>query len=153
MHAEQLRMARALLKIDQAEFAKRAGLSVETIKRIERMSGTINVNDDTLKKLVRVLTDAGIELLYPGDISIDGGGGIRVRYQDDEASMQTHVWEVFDDALHDMIASAYASNRRIFEQSPDAIIDACLAELNGSREQLVNHLTARLKATGHRSKK
>ena len=39
---EQLRAARAMLKMEQAELAELSGVSIDTIKRLERMDGPLN---------------------------------------------------------------------------------------------------------------
>jgi transcriptional regulator with XRE-family HTH domain len=60
--AEQLRAARALLRWDQPTVAERAGISVETIKRLERMDGILlSTRVGTLESIVRVFRDAGVE--------------------------------------------------------------------------------------------
>lgn len=41
MTAEQLRAARALLRWDQAHIAEKAAVSVETVKRFEKMDGPL----------------------------------------------------------------------------------------------------------------
>jgi transcriptional regulator with XRE-family HTH domain len=73
--AGQLRAARAYLDLDQKTLAERAGLSVETIKRLERQDGSLQANFDTIRRLKEALELAGIE--------VDEGGkgrcpGIRV---------------------------------------------------------------------------
>ena len=59
--AAQLRAARALLDIDQRELAKRSGLSLPTIQRMEASDGVVRGNVDSLMKLVDALTAGGIE--------------------------------------------------------------------------------------------
>ena len=48
---EQIRAARALLRINQKELAAEAKLSLETIKRLESMRGEIDASLKTLKAL------------------------------------------------------------------------------------------------------
>jgi transcriptional regulator with XRE-family HTH domain len=45
---EQLRAARAMLKVEQGELSELSGVSVETIKRLERMDGLLAANTKTL---------------------------------------------------------------------------------------------------------
>jgi transcriptional regulator with XRE-family HTH domain len=73
--SEQLRAARAMLKIEQRQLADAAGVSLETIKRIERGKGPVSVLSGTLDKLTRTLDAAGVILIEEnGD-----GPGIRLR--------------------------------------------------------------------------
>ena len=77
--ATQMRAARALLDIDQRELAKRSGLSLPTIQRMEASDGVVRGNVDSLMKLVSALDGAGIELINPGVPSTAGGRGVRLR--------------------------------------------------------------------------
>lgn len=77
--AGQLRAARSLLGIDQRKLAELAGLSVQTVQRMEASDGVIRGNVDSLMKLVSALNAAGIELIGTGATSADGGRGVRLR--------------------------------------------------------------------------
>ncbi|HEX3339702.1 MAG TPA: helix-turn-helix transcriptional regulator [Pseudolabrys sp.] len=77
--AGQLRAARALLGIDQRELAKRCGLSLPTIQRMEASDGVVRGNVDSLMKLVDALAAAGIELIGDGVTSSGGGRGVRLK--------------------------------------------------------------------------
>lgn len=77
--AGQLRAARALLGIDQRELAKRCGLSLPTIQRMEASDGVVRGNVDSLMKLVDALAADGIELIGEGAPSGNGGRGVRLR--------------------------------------------------------------------------
>jgi transcriptional regulator with XRE-family HTH domain len=77
--AGQLRAARALLGIDQRELAKRCGLSLPTIQRMEASGGVVRGNVDSLMKLVDALAAGGIELIGEGASSSDGGRGVRLK--------------------------------------------------------------------------
>jgi transcriptional regulator with XRE-family HTH domain len=59
--SEQIRAARAMLRIEQRELADKSGVSLETIKRIERTPGPISAYTGTVDKLRRALETAGIE--------------------------------------------------------------------------------------------
>jgi transcriptional regulator with XRE-family HTH domain len=75
MTGEQLRAARAMLKIEQAELAQLSGVSLETIKRLERMNGFLSANTKTLASLERVLEQEGAVF-----IPENGGlSGVRLR--------------------------------------------------------------------------
>jgi transcriptional regulator with XRE-family HTH domain len=59
--SEQIRAARAMLRIEQRELAEKSSVSLETIKRIERTPGPISAYTGTVDKLRRALESAGIE--------------------------------------------------------------------------------------------
>jgi transcriptional regulator with XRE-family HTH domain len=57
---EQIRAARALARIEQTELARRASLSLETIKRLERIRGPVEANARTLRSIQRAFETIGI---------------------------------------------------------------------------------------------
>jgi predicted transcriptional regulator len=59
--SEQVRGARAMLRIEQKELAQMAGVSLETIKRIERSPGAVSAYASTVDSLQRALESAGVE--------------------------------------------------------------------------------------------
>jgi transcriptional regulator with XRE-family HTH domain len=72
---EQIRAARALARMDQIKLAAAAGLSLPTIKRLEKMEGPISANTNTETALRRAFGDHGV-------IFIDENGegpGVRLR--------------------------------------------------------------------------
>ena len=73
--SEQIRAARAMLKIEQRQLAEAAGVSLETIKRVERGSGPVSVLSGTLDKLTRALEAAGVIFIAENG----GGPGLRLR--------------------------------------------------------------------------
>ena len=77
--AAQMRAARALLGIDQRELARRCGLSLPTIQRMEASGGVVRGNVDSLMKLVEALAANGIELIGEGATSSGGGRGVRLK--------------------------------------------------------------------------
>ncbi|MBD3764669.1 MAG: helix-turn-helix domain-containing protein, partial [Rhodobacterales bacterium] len=77
--AAQMRAARALLGIDQRELARRAGLSLPTIQRMEASDGQVRGVVDSLTRVVEALTAAGIELIGEHQPSTGSGRGVRLR--------------------------------------------------------------------------
>ena len=73
--AEQIRAGRALARLDQTILAKRAGISVETIKRLERLRGPISANTSTENAIRKVFADIGVIFLD------ENGGGFGVRFK------------------------------------------------------------------------
>jgi predicted transcriptional regulator len=61
LSSEQVRAARAMLRIEQRDLAATAGVSLETVKRIERSPGPISALAATVEKIQRALESAGIE--------------------------------------------------------------------------------------------
>lgn len=72
LSGEQIRAGRALARIDQSDLAKRCGLSLETIKRLERIRGPVDANSRTLRALVEVFSGMGVAF----DNCQDGGMGV-----------------------------------------------------------------------------
>ena len=66
LYPEQLRAARALLRWEQSTVAAHARVSVETVKRLERLHGPIvAVKVATIEAIRRALEAAGIEFIDP----------------------------------------------------------------------------------------
>jgi hypothetical protein len=72
---EQIRAARALLRMEQGTLAEASGLSLPTIKRLEGQVGAISANTSTEAALRAAFTKAGV-------VFIDENGegpGVRLR--------------------------------------------------------------------------
>jgi transcriptional regulator with XRE-family HTH domain len=63
---DQIRAGRALVHLDQADLAQRAGVSPVTIRRIESGDGTTRVAPTTLETVQRALENAGVEFIPHG---------------------------------------------------------------------------------------
>jgi transcriptional regulator with XRE-family HTH domain len=63
---EQIRAARALLRLDQAELARRAQVSVVTIRRLEGGRDRGRIACSTVSGVRRVLEEAGAEFIPDG---------------------------------------------------------------------------------------
>jgi transcriptional regulator with XRE-family HTH domain len=77
--AAQLRAARALLGMDQRTLAEAAGLSVQTIQRMEASEGVIRAHVDSLVKLMAALDAAGVEVINEAAVSQGVGRGVRLK--------------------------------------------------------------------------
>jgi transcriptional regulator with XRE-family HTH domain len=64
--AEQIRAARALLRLEQEELARKVGVSITTIRRLEAPSGMDLVARDTADSVVKALQEAGVEFIHQG---------------------------------------------------------------------------------------
>ena len=75
MTGEQLRAARAIVRMEQADLAQAAKLSVDTIKRLERSVGQVSANVLTVNAITHALESAGVEFIPENG----GGPGVRLR--------------------------------------------------------------------------
>lgn len=82
---EQIRAGRALARIDQSELAERCGLSLETIKRLERIRGPVNANSRTLRALTEEFSalgiafdgcDNGVGVCFSSDVALQPKTGV-----------------------------------------------------------------------------
>ena len=71
---EQMRAARGLLGWSQSELAKRAGLSLPTVKRVEAGSGP-RVSNEARHRIQQALEIGGVQFLAENG----GGPGVRLR--------------------------------------------------------------------------
>ncbi len=60
LSGEQIRAARAILRMDQAALARGAGLSLETIKRLEGMRGPVEANTRTVAAIAAEFQRLGV---------------------------------------------------------------------------------------------
>jgi predicted transcriptional regulator len=71
----QLKAARALLSWSQEDLAEAAQVSVPTIKRLEAIDGPLGGREETVRKLIGTLEDAGVQFVAENG----GGPGVRLR--------------------------------------------------------------------------
>lgn len=64
--AEQIKAARALLRMEQEELARRSGVSVSTVRRLEAAGGNAPVAEGTTATVRRALEEAGVEFIHQG---------------------------------------------------------------------------------------
>jgi predicted transcriptional regulator len=74
LSSDQIRGARAILRLSQADLANAANVSLETIKRLEAMDGDLKVRLDTLTRIKAALESAGVEFIAENG----GGAGVRL---------------------------------------------------------------------------
>jgi transcriptional regulator with XRE-family HTH domain len=64
--ADQIRAARALLQFDQTELARRAHVSLATLRRSENGSGAARVSPRAVASIQHALEAAGVEFFQDG---------------------------------------------------------------------------------------
>ncbi|MBP8234305.1 MAG: helix-turn-helix transcriptional regulator [Rhizorhabdus sp.] len=75
LHPPQIRAARALLNWSQRELAAAAGISEITVKKIELRGGGHSSTHDAIRQ---AFANAGVEFIFAGARSLDGGAGVRL---------------------------------------------------------------------------
>ena len=95
---EQIRGARAMLRLDQKQFATLLHISPGAVRRLERTIGPIDAADGLLEAIRVALDDAGIELIAEGHYSGNNGPGLRFR----GAPIATDDVIDFDEAVQDL---------------------------------------------------
>jgi predicted transcriptional regulator len=73
--SEQLRAARAILRLEQKGLSEASTVSLATIKRLEAIPGGLNANRPTIAALQLALESAGVEFIDENG----GGAGVRLR--------------------------------------------------------------------------
>jgi hypothetical protein len=66
MTSEHMRAARMLLRWEQKELARKSGISLPTIKRLESQPGILGAYPDTIAVIRKTFEDQGIEF-FNGD--------------------------------------------------------------------------------------
>jgi transcriptional regulator with XRE-family HTH domain len=74
---EQIKGARAMLRLDQKQFAALTHITVGAVKRIERTRGPITLAAGMLEAVRAALEAAGLEMIDAGHYEATGGPGIR----------------------------------------------------------------------------
>ena len=73
--SEQVRAARALLRLEQKDLAERSGVSLPSIKRLELKPGALAAQARTIDAIRTALESAGVEFIAENG----GGAGVRLR--------------------------------------------------------------------------
>lgn len=74
--SDQIRAARALLRLSVAELAEKSAIGVATIKRIEATTGLPSANVKTIDSIVKALEAMGIEFI--GNVNDDPGVRLKI---------------------------------------------------------------------------
>lgn len=73
---EQIRAARALCRLEQADLAQAAGVSVQTVKRLEGFQGPVEATTRTVSALMKAFRGFGVVF------DLDAGTGPGLRFLD-----------------------------------------------------------------------
>ena len=73
----QIRAAHALIGWKQTDLARESGVSEISIKNIER--GATDPRTSTMQAIQDAFARSNVEFLDPGQTSLDGGPGVRIR--------------------------------------------------------------------------
>jgi len=82
---EQIKAARALLRMEQDELAKRAGVSVTTIRRLEAADREYAVAEETAEGVQNALQEAGVEFIHDG---------VRLKQKEDAEALYRKLLEI-----------------------------------------------------------
>ncbi len=84
MIGQQIKAARGLLSISQADLCARAGVPLITLRRVEGKSGHAGkVSDEAVERIKAALVDAGVDFIPENG----GGAGVRMRDRSDHAQV------------------------------------------------------------------
>jgi DNA-binding XRE family transcriptional regulator len=122
--AEQIRAARALLRWEQKRLAAQASVSLETIKRLEGLTGKVSAQTGTADAIVRALERAGVVFIPRNG----GGAGVRL------ATFRQFVVDVLVIRNLDLTRQ---EKRAAVAALFSAYVAECKAMLHGDKDALV----------------
>jgi transcriptional regulator with XRE-family HTH domain len=111
--AEQLRAARAILQMDQADLARASGVSVETIKRLERQTGKLHAKVETLIAIKKVFERQRLEFLGDSD---GVGTGVRLAHPDKLQVLRETIVGEWADMLDQWLRTQCATDPKFFDR-------------------------------------
>jgi transcriptional regulator with XRE-family HTH domain len=122
---EQLRAARAFLALDQAELAEIAGLSVETIKRLEGQTGVLKAKIETIVALLRACEAKNLEFFSDHH---GMGAGVRWRHPDKPQLIREALIREWAQMMNHWLKAQCATNPKYFEQDPKKLTEKVTKE-------------------------
>jgi len=117
--AEQLRAARAILQMDQADVAKISGVSVETIKRLERQTGKLHAKIETIIAIQKAFEAQHLEFLGDRD-----GRGAGVRLVDNLQLMREALTGELTHTVLQWLKSRCSTDPKFFERGEKRVTQA-----------------------------
>lgn len=73
LSSEQVRAARAILRMEQSQLAELSGVSLPSIKRLETQPGQLAAQERTVTAIRTALENAGVTFLAEGDVATGPG--------------------------------------------------------------------------------
>lgn len=77
LSSEQVRAARAILRMEQSQLAELSGVSLPSIKRLETQPGQLAAQERTVTAIRTALENAGVHFLAEGNISPGPGVSLK----------------------------------------------------------------------------
>jgi transcriptional regulator with XRE-family HTH domain len=111
--ADQIRAARALLRLDQSELARRAGVSLATLRRVEQSGEKARASTRAAMSIRHALETAGAEF-------IDGGVRCRRRRTPEEVAERVRK-----------IVEISHQSAKLIAENPDGFSEEDLYDENG----------------------
>ena len=123
--SEQIRAARAMLRMEQSVLAAKSGVSVETIRRFEKMDGEIRAQANTVASIKEALEHEGVVFV---DAEGAEGEGVRtgthpthkMRNQIADWIWEFAAWRMSKELSNDL---------KLFERGPEHIAEFLAIEL------------------------
>jgi transcriptional regulator with XRE-family HTH domain len=114
--AEQLRAARAILQMDQADLAKISGVSVETIKRLERQTGKLHAKPETIIAIKKAFEAEHLEFLGDHD---GNGAGVCLAHPDKLKFLREALIGEWGHMIDQWLKAQCASDPKFFEHGEE----------------------------------
>jgi transcriptional regulator with XRE-family HTH domain len=128
---EQIRAARAMLRMEQATLAEKAGVSVDTVKRLEGVDGPPKAQPSTLQAIREVFELSGLDL---------EGGGVRPAMDRNARVIDALVNEL-DGLVRANLEFMAKRNTHLFDQGVTHTTDLLVGLLAPSRlEKMVKRV-------------
>src|SRR5437764_486931 len=110
--AEQIRAGRAILQMDQSELAYLSGVSVETIKRLERQTGKLHAKSETITAIQKALEAQRLEFLGEQD---GRGAGVRLVHPDKLKLLRNALIAEWAHMMDQWVKAQCATDPKFFE--------------------------------------
>jgi len=137
--SDQIRAARALLRWSAKDLADRAGISLNTVQRMEASTGSPRGLNKNLEAVREVLVASGIELINQGEYQGIGGYGVRLK---EETMTQSFVpsQEFLNKARHAAYPWFSDEGPKGFIQAERSVLAAYKAAIIAKVDHPENHV-------------
>ena len=121
--AEQMRAARAMLRMEQTALAERAAVSVETIKRLEGSDGKLRAQVGTLRNIRKALEYAGVEFIDDHEQP-----GVRLASDPNKALLDT-ITENIAGLIHAVLRVEMMKDPEVLNRSKQELTNLVISSL------------------------